>query len=151
MEFHLKYFILGSSPSNEAGQQGAARNPLKWTDLSFLEIQNPTTASVENHGMFEAHFSFVICGSHESRWAAYAFDDTEFVAGEDLYEKIFCDGFQWDPIASCLPVDDLDADLPIWNSREYFLNIVARRMARAAKSWDALLRTIDCRIDQYVS
>jgi hypothetical protein len=151
MEFHLKYFTLGSSPSNEASQTGAARNPLKWTDLSFLEIQSPKTASAEKDGMFEAHFSFIICGSQESRWAAYAFDDTEFVEEEDLYEKIFCGGGQWDPIASCLSGNDVDANLPIWNSREYFLSIVARRMAQAAKSWDALLRTINCRIDQYVS
>ena len=103
--------------------------------------------------MYEAHFSFVVIGSHQDgRWAGYAFDDTEFDE-EDLYEKISpCEGFNADPIASdLLSDDDIDADMPIWNSREYFLNTVARRMAQAADSWGAVVRAIEKGIKEYVS
>ena len=99
--------------------------------------------------MFEAHFSFVICGWHERRWAAYAFDDTQF-GGDDLYEKMSYnyDSFQPDPFA---PNTEINADTPIWNPRQYFLAIVEARMAQAVVSWETLLRAVERRIHGYVS
>lgn len=97
--------------------------------------------------MHEAHFSFVICGTHESRWTAYAFDNTEF-DGEELYDKIFpCEGVHVDPIMSD---DYMDAERPIWNAREYFLHVVESRMHKAAVEWEALLRPVEGRIREYV-
>lgn len=97
--------------------------------------------------MFEAQFSLVICGSHEARWVAYAFDDTE-VDEEDLCDRIsVCDGFHPDPILD----DETDADCPIWNPREYFLRTLANRITRGTNSWDALVRAIDRSIGEYVS
>jgi hypothetical protein len=99
--------------------------------------------------MYEAHISFVICGLDEGRWTAYAFDDTEF-DGDALYDRIFpCEGFHADPIASEYH-DDIDAELPIWNPREYFLRVVASRIARAAEEWEALVRPVERSITEYV-
>jgi len=98
--------------------------------------------------MSEEHFSFVICGIREKRWGAYAFDTD---SGYDLHDKIDCGGQHLDPIGSCLSVDDVDAELPIWNPREYFLNVVARRVTRAADAWEGLLRAIERRIKNHVS
>jgi len=98
--------------------------------------------------MSEGHFSFVIYGISERRWGAYAFDDTE-PDEEDLQDKISCGGRHWDPIGSCLE-DDIDAELPIWNPREYFLNVVARRVALGAHYWEGLLRAIERRIKNHV-
>jgi hypothetical protein len=102
--------------------------------------------------MFEARFSVVICGSQEGRWTAYAFDDTEF-DGEDLYEKMMgnCQPFHADPIASCIWGDDVNADIPIWNPREYFLIVVANRIARAANDWESLVGPVERSIREYVS
>lgn len=101
--------------------------------------------------MFEAHFSLVICGSNESRWVAYALDNTELYSDE-LYDRIFpCEGFHPDPIGSCLNNNEIDADCPIWNPREYFLLAVANRITRAADEWDALLWDIERKIKEYVS
>lgn len=141
LEFHLNYFTFGTAPAaNEADHRAAASNP-KWTDLSFLEIETPKAPEGRKHGIFEAHFTLVICGSHEGQWDAYAFDDNEF-EGEDLCEKLSaCEGFHPDPIASCLPSEhDTDANLPIWNPREYFLKVVANRTAAASEAWDSLIR-----------
>jgi hypothetical protein len=145
----LKYWVFGpSSLANQTDQRDAAGYSMKWTNISFLEIQTPKAPVGQEHGMFEAHFSFVICGSHERRWTAYAFDDTEF-DGEDLYEKIFPhNGFHSDPIVSD---GDTDAELPIWDAREYFLRTVSSRVASAADSWDELLRQIEHSIQKYVS
>jgi hypothetical protein len=117
-------------------------------DLSFLEAEPTKETDVKRHGMYEAHFSFVIYGSHEHRWAAYAFDDND-VDTEEVYDKIFpCDGMHQDPIASN---NDTDAELPIWDPREYFLKILAPRVAGIADSWETLLRLIERRIEEYVS
>lgn len=153
LEFHLNYFTFGTAPAaNEADHRAAASNP-KWTDLSFLEIETPKAPEGRNHGIFEAHFTLVICGSHEGQWNAYAFDDNEF-EGEDLCEKLSaCEGFHPDPIASCLPSsdNDTDANLPIWNPREYFLKVVANRTAAASEAWDSLIRATARSIKKHVS
>jgi hypothetical protein len=140
-----------SNSADESDKAATPSNsPNQWTDLSFLEVQTPKALDGRKVGMFEAHFSLVICGSHESRWVGYALDNTEF-DGEELHDKIFpCEGVHPDPIASCLNDSGLDADLPIWNPREYFLFAVSNRITRAAIEWDALLRAIERRINQYV-
>jgi len=100
--------------------------------------------------MSEEQFSFVICGVHEGRWAGYAFDDTKSDE-EDLEDKIYGGGLHVDPIASCRVDDVVDAECPIWDPREYFLNVVTRRVLSAVDSWEALLRAMERRIDHYVS
>jgi hypothetical protein len=102
--------------------------------------------------MFESRFSIVICGSSEKQWAVYAFDDT-YSDGDDLYEKLTgpCQPFHADPIVSCLGGDDVEADLPIWNPRRYFLRAVANRITVAANGWMTLMRTVECSIKDYVS
>lgn len=102
--------------------------------------------------MFESRFSIVICGSSEKQWAVYAFDDT-YSDGDDLYEKMIgtLQPFHVDPIVSCLGGDDVDADLPIWNPRKYFLCAVANRITGAANGWMTFMRTVERSIKGYVS
>lgn len=103
--------------------------------------------------MFESRFSVVICGSSEKQWAVYAFDDTES-DGDDLYEKMIgaSPPLHVDPIVSCLDGDEpIDADLPIWNPRRYFLLAVANRITRAANGWMTLMTTVERSIKDYVS
>jgi hypothetical protein len=102
--------------------------------------------------MFESRFSVVICGSSEKQWAVYAFDDT-YPDGDNLYDKMIAalQPFHADPIVSCLGGDDVDADLPIWNPRRYFLLAVANRITVAANGWMTLMRTVERSIKDYVS
>jgi hypothetical protein len=89
--------------------------------------------------MIEAHYSFVICGSDERRWAAYAFDAIN-LDDADLDEKIFpYEGFHADPIVSAISRQEIDADFPIWSPREYFITVIANRIARVTREWEALL------------
>jgi hypothetical protein len=97
--------------------------------------------------MLEAHISFVICGSDDHRWVAYGFDDTDF-EGEDLDDKICpCEGFRPDPFSSD---GEVDADIPIWNPREYFVMILDNRMAQALTEWESLVRAVERSIKEYV-
>jgi hypothetical protein len=124
----------------------------QWTDLSFLEIQTPKPRDGRKYGMFESRFSVVICGSSEKQWAVYAFDDT-YSDGDNLYDKMTdaLQPFHADPIVSCLWGDDVEADLPIWNPRRYFLLAVANRITVAANGWMTLMRTVERSIKDYVS
>lgn len=103
--------------------------------------------------MFESRFSVVTYGSSEKQWAVYAFDDTES-DGDDLYEKMIgaLPVLHVDPIVSCLYGDEpVDANLPIWNPRRYFLLVVANRITRAADGWMNLMTTVERSIKYYVS
>lgn len=149
LEFHLSYFAFRLRPQLEATSQGSPniKAPLRWIDLSFLEIQTPKANTERHHGLYEAHISVVICGSDAECWTAYAFDDGDF-DGENLYDAIYpYKGIHADPIASD---GDVDAERPIWDPREYFLTVVAARMARVAEEWEALVRLIERSIREYV-
>jgi hypothetical protein len=115
--------------------------------LSFLKIQTPNSQDRRKYGIYEAQISFVICGPDETRWVAYAFVDTDF-GGEDMGdEPSSCDGIGWDPIAT---EGKLDANLPIWDPREYFLIIFEIRIAQVRKEWEYLVRTVERSIKRHV-
>ena len=127
----------------------------QWSDLSFLNIQTPKSQGKRQYCMYEAQISLVICGPDEKHWDAYAFVDRYF-DGEDLLEEddFSYDGVQEDPIASDLENDPnlpiIDANLPKWNAREYFLDIVEFRMAQVVKEWEYLVRSVERGIKDYV-
>jgi hypothetical protein len=103
-------------------------------DLSFLEIPDQ-----KKFIMHEAQITFLICGSDDQRWAAYAFDDTHFDE-EDFGDEIFSyEGVQDDPIAR----GKIDANLPIGDPREYFLMIFDIRLAQVREEWKYLVRMVD--------
>jgi len=139
-EFHLPFFAFRTSPPSDDNSLS------EWTDLAFLEMQVPKSLDQRKHGMLEVHFSFVICGCDETRWVAWAFDDTQF-DGEDLIDRILpCEGVHQDPIAN----DNTDAECPIWDPREYFLKIIEARITRAAREWEATVRPVERSIREYV-
>jgi hypothetical protein len=100
--------------------------------------------------MLETHISVVINGSDHSRWDAWAFvdDDEDELDREALFEY----GLYLDPIASCdsnLLVRD--ANLPIWDAKDYFLTILEGRIATVLKWWEYLVQAIEHSIKEYVS
>lgn len=118
----------------------------QWTDLSFLHT--PKSKGKRQYSLYEAQISLVICGPDEKHWDAYAFVDRYFDGDDLLGEDDFSyDGVQEDPIASDtenntnLPI--VDANLPKWDAREYFLDIVEFRMAQVAKEWEYLVRQVE--------
>jgi hypothetical protein len=116
----------------------------KWTDLTFLNIQS--LKHQQQCGVLESHFSFVLCGSDNTRWTGYAFADTEFDE-EELDEDGFpSGGFHLDPIA----LNGLDANMPIRDARQYFLFVVKMRMGQVLKEWENLARVVDLSVERYV-
>ena len=94
--------------------------------------------------MHQSHISFVMYGLSDRRWVAYAFDKNTF-DDKDLEDDIYpYEKFQEDPIAK------VDADLPIWDPREYFLLIFKTRMYQVLKEWRNLIRGLERSIEGYV-
>jgi hypothetical protein len=105
-------------------------------DLSFLKIPD------QKKIMHEAQITFLICGSDDQRWAAYAFVDTHF-DDEDFGDETFSyEGFQEDPIAR----GKIDANLPIGDPREYFLMISNIRLTQVREEWRYLVRMVELSI-----
>jgi hypothetical protein len=136
MMLHIPYFALRASPPPKPSPRTAVHSnpPRQWMDLSFLEIPDQ-----KKFIMHEAQITFLICGSDDQRWAAYAFDDTRFDE-EDFGDEIFSyEGVQDDPIAR----GKIDANLPIGDPREYFLMIFDIRLAQVREEWKYLVRMVD--------
>ena len=142
LEFNLPYFRLSLVPEPPSHTYSSVASTKQWTDLSFLELSSPDKNTVRKLGIFEAHFSFVVCGWRENRWVAYAFDNTG-LDDEDAYDRLFEDSYD--------RIFYDDAEHPIWDPREYFLTVVEARVIRAADLWEALVRGIERRITKYVS
>jgi hypothetical protein len=147
MEVHLPYFALRTSPTPKAVPTVGvnASPPRQWTDLSFLEIQNPRSSERILYGMHEAHVSIIICGSDFRRWIAYSFVDTKF-DDKELEETDENLPNEEDPIAG----GKIDANNPIDDPREYFLTVFEIRVAQVAQEWDRLVRTVECSIRDHV-
>ncbi|KAH8773330.1 hypothetical protein BGZ57DRAFT_824293 [Hyaloscypha finlandica] len=142
LEFNLPYFRLSLAPEPASHTLSSVASAKQWTDLSFLKLSSPDKNTVRKLGIFEAHFSFVVCGWRENRWIAYAFDNTEPDA-EDSYGRLFEESYD--------RIFYDDTEHPIWDPREYFLTVVEARVIRAADEWEALVRGIERRITKYVS
>jgi hypothetical protein len=141
MMLHIPYFALRASPLPKPSPRTAVHSnpPRQWMDLSFLEIQDQ-----KKFIMHEAQITFLICGSDDQRWAAYAFDDTHF--DEDYFgDGTFSyEGIQDDPIAR----GKIDANLPIGDPREYFLMIFDIRLTQVREEWKYLVRRVELSINK---
>lgn len=126
-------------------QSSDSESLAKWTDVAFLNIGRAGSDHEGSFGIHETQFSFVICGLDNTRWVAYAFDDSEVddESGDGLEDNVSSlGGLQEDPTAYN---DDevLDADLPLWDPREYFLRIFKSRTAQVLKEWEDLVLRVE--------
>lgn len=141
LNLHLPFFISLDTPPNEP-MGGVNTKPLrKWTDLSFLETQVQKPKKV--WGMYEAHFSCVVTGSDEWRWVAYGFVDTEI---DGILHESSKDDLKRDQIASGV----LEADIPFWRPRDYWLKVFEIRIEQVKIQWEYLISKVRLGVDRYV-
>lgn len=126
---------------------GKGKPPRLWRDVSFLQGQPTDLRGQLKSGILEAHISFVICGSDDSRWVGYAFSDDE-EEEENLEDEVSSDDVvAWDPIAWNSTVD---ANVPFWNPKEYFLKIIEVRMVKVLERWKDVVHVIEWNIKEGV-
>ncbi|KAH4071235.1 hypothetical protein HBI23_101520 [Parastagonospora nodorum] len=129
LEFHLAHLILREeSCKPKAGTSKPTSN-----DLSFLESGN-SSGSSPTYKIRQAHISVVLCGWGNTRWTGYAFANTGLDAQPALDHDE--DEPNMDYFAADRDDDHVkDADTPIWDAREYWLQIVAIRCRLILKEW----------------
>jgi hypothetical protein len=148
LDLHLPFFILRKSTPPEESTGGVkTKPPRRWTDLSFLKLNTSESQAqqpAEVWGIQEAQISFVVTGSSDWEWAAYAFVDAEV------------DGSPIEASESDLSFDQivgsghLDAHRPIWRPREYFLKVFEIRIEQVRMEWERLIHKVELGVNQYV-
>jgi hypothetical protein len=99
--------------------------------------------------------SCVVHGFDEWQWTTWAFEDTEHDAEESTgvddgpgpaaAEPVFCPTINEDPIAC-----GLDANMPIWRPRQYFLKAFEIRIQKVRDEWDELVHRLEVDKREYV-
>jgi hypothetical protein len=148
MEFHLPFFALRkTSPSDCSPTRAHGKRLRESKDLSFLKGQNTKPGEQENYCIYQAQISCVVCGLDDWQWVAYAFVDTEHDNDDDdLVDKATSlEELNEDPIAC-----GLDASLPIWKPRQYYLKVFEIRVKQTRQEWDQLVRKLVLDISEYV-
>lgn len=101
--------------------------------------------------LYEANVSVVILGWDHYRWVGWAFSNTlsDPTCLDEVVDGVYEDHFASDgngPVNSRL----IEADKPIWDPREYWLNIVNIRMSSIYEEWRWLVMNIARRIGSWV-
>jgi hypothetical protein len=145
LEFHLAHLILREADTN-SGWTAGSQNTV--ADLSFLWSLSPSGSSPK-YEMYQAHISVVICGWSNTQWTGYAFANT------GLENKPFQEQEEDEPIPDLFAADRdddfvKDANMPTWDARVYWLQIVATRCQLVLKEWRYLVYTIEEGIETWV-
>lgn len=89
----------------------------------------------------------MIIGTGERRWTAFCFSDTYYdPEWEPCEDEMSNQMFTCDPIASYTGA--IDANLPIWNAREYFLVAICNRMECISEQWRTIGRIVEIGVNK---
>lgn len=149
LEYHFTMFAVREI-SNRLEE--AARKPHRhWIDLTFMMEFLPDLRDDYVRVLYPEQISVTICGTSETSYIVYCFHDNEFDEDRELgeYEPSMGD-FIPDQIFNAK--EDLqDANMPIWNPREYFLMTLASRIKQVVEEWTRLIQTIDTAFGEFIS
>lgn len=152
LAFHLPYYVWRSAQkASEDHRQDANATPLRQSrDISFLNWKSSGTSSF----LYEAQISCVVAGSDEWRWVAYCFVDTYFDATSEARETVqsYYDDSQGDEgmLADPFTFGVKDANDPIQNPREYFLEVLRIRLNQVKCEWEQVVAKVQESIREYV-
>ncbi|KAF2812414.1 uncharacterized protein BDZ99DRAFT_461120 [Mytilinidion resinicola] len=142
MELHIPFFALITYPMPMPYIRDIPRR--QCIDISFLTPQTSNPQPEPMIGISKSRFSLVICGSDNRRWIAYAFVDRDLDDEEMEEEDCSYEGFQEDPI-----ICNTDANLPLWDLRDYFLRTLEERGKNVLEEWENLASAVESRINTY--
>jgi hypothetical protein len=122
-------------------------------DLSFLKMTLANASqTMSSFSLYKSRFSLVVCGSNDSLWTGYSFVD------RDLEENPFEEGdFCYqdnqpheDPISSDSGSGSIDANVPLWDPRAYWLVVLEVRIIKVHKEWESIVRILERNFVSYV-
>jgi len=135
-----------STPPEESVGKVNTKPRRRWTDLSFLKIDTSDSQDQEPKevwGIYEAQTSCVVTGSDDWRWVGYGFVDTEI---DGFLNESSKDDLSFDQIAA----GRLEANIPIWRPRDYWLKVFEIRIEQARQEWEYLIHKVELSVKQYV-
>lgn len=125
-------------------------------ELSFLTGSvSSTDGSPTSYWLHEVQTSFLVVGNNNTVWTAYLFTDTYHDGGsaksnhDDLssyQQRSNEDELFYDP----LTMGHHDANIPIWDPREYFCLIVRIRLGLIKEEWAYILVFLTGKIGFFV-
>ena len=147
LDLHLPFFLLRkSTPPEQSTRKVNTKPRRRWTDVSFLKIDTSELQDQkpkEMWGIHESQISCVVAGSDDWRWVGYGFVDTEI------------DGFLTDSTEDDLSFDKiaagaLEANMPIWKPRDYWLKLFEVRVGQVRNEWEYLVHKVEFGVNKYV-
>src|SRR2546423_5707022 len=147
LDLHLPFFLLRkSTPPEQSVGKVNTKPRRRWTDMSFLKIDTSESQDQEPKevwGIHEAQTSCVVAGSDDWRWVGYGFVDTEI---DGFLTDLSKDDLSFDRIAA----GELEANIPIWRPRDYWLKLFEIRIEQVRKEWEYLIHKVEPSVTQYV-
>ena len=144
MELHLPFYVLRHSQHAQRDKrifpEGGRDRPIRRCE----QLPNELSDHMKEEFLYEAQTSVLIVGFDEWFWTAYCFVDTYFSNEEPAK---LCHSLETDAPTG----GERWIGYPVWNPREYFFFILARRFRQATKEWSIVVRTLDARLQSSVS
>ncbi|KAH3954660.1 hypothetical protein HBI81_077250 [Parastagonospora nodorum] len=138
LQFHLPHFVLRRK--KHSSKKYTAKLQRARMDLSFLGQVSQSSFSQEPLELVQAQISVVLCGTSETRYTAYCFEDNDHDEDREMGDYEFSeDGFQADQITR----GEVNANEPIWNPREYFLMTLLERFKQVVGEWARVVQVIE--------
>lgn len=149
LEFHLAHLILRNA--DDMVHQGIVDGDQKTQSVANLDFLSLDTAPGHSSSniVYQAHISVVVCGWSNNQWTGFAFVNTGLPELDD--EPTEEDEPRHDLFAADREDDFFkDADMPTWDARKYWLEIVAVRCELILKEWLYLVRSVEEGIESSV-
>ncbi|KAH3986030.1 hypothetical protein HBI24_037400 [Parastagonospora nodorum] len=146
IQYHLPHFVLRKK--RQSSKRHTEKLQRTRVDLSFLSQVLPSTFNEEPLELVQVQISVVLCGTSETRYTVYCFEDNDHDDDREMGDDEFSeDGFQADQIAK----GEIDANRPIWNPREYILVTLLERITQVTKEWARVVHVIDSASARFAS
>jgi hypothetical protein len=147
LDLHLPFFLLRkSTPPEQSVGKVNTKPRRRWTDMSFLKIDASESQGQEPKevwGILEGQTSCVVAGSDDWRWVGYGFVDTEI---DGFLTDLSKDDLSFDIIAA----GELEANIPIWKPRDYWLKLFEIRIEQVRREWEYLIHKVELSVNRYV-
>jgi hypothetical protein len=147
LDLHLPFFLLRkSTPPEQSVGEVNTKPRRRWTDMSFLKIDASESQNQEPKevwGIHEGQISCVVAGSDDWRWIGYGFIDTEI-------DGFLTDLSEVDLSFDVIAAGGLEANIPIWRPRDYWLKIFEIRIEQVRKEWEYLVHKVEVGVNKYV-
>jgi hypothetical protein len=149
MLFQLPVLVFRASetPCSDPRRDRRERTLRQFKDISFL---NPLPGATPEY-LYEAVTTCTVAGTNDWHWEATMFTDTYYDGEDTIRETIWeyhqnkVDAqFNADPLTRGI----VDADLPEWNPRKYFILALHHRLKHTYREWLRTVEHIEKRFEQ---